>query len=431
MVMTRVLPIARIASPGACEVMESILTSTASKPRFMLTPWSPSPIAWSSAVSSGALAMICSADVVISDLRTEGSSGMVRLPLVSYGYALPGRIEIQRIGELQADLLAGNERLVRIGQRHEGTTLVVEMDVVLVAKMLNPVHPPDETCTIRPGNLQVLRPHSDRLGMGRHPRPRKEFGRQKIDLRHAKPRCHIEIGRTFIDLARRSELEQTSIADDADAARHRHRLDLVVGHVEDRRPEFHLRTLQLEAEFGAELGVERGERLIHKINGGLPDQRTSDRDTLHLTAGKPRGAITKLAFDMQQCRDFLDPLSNLGLGNTKRWRAQRKGKIVVNRQMRVEGVLLENEGEIAGRRRTARHGPGADRDRALIRLVPPRNEPQRRRLAGAGRAEQNDELAIADGQRKIVHRLDFVEPFADMPQYDLSHGRYPHTAHSG
>ena len=69
--MTSVLPIAFTASPVGKAAMSSSLPSTASKPRFMLAPWSPSPIAWSSADSSSALAMIRSAAAAISDLKME------------------------------------------------------------------------------------------------------------------------------------------------------------------------------------------------------------------------------------------------------------------------------------------------------------------------------------------------------------------------
>ena len=64
--------------------------------------------------------------------------------------------------------------------------------------------------------------------------------------------------------------------------------------------------------------------------------------------------------------------------------------------MRVERILLEHEGDVAlGRLQPGRH-PAADLDGAAIRLLEPGDQPQRRGLAGAGRPEQHDELAVGD-----------------------------------
>ena len=55
--------------------------STASKPRFMLMPWSPSPIAWSSAVNSSAWSMTRRATVSISSFRVASPTTMTSDPV--------------------------------------------------------------------------------------------------------------------------------------------------------------------------------------------------------------------------------------------------------------------------------------------------------------------------------------------------------------
>jgi hypothetical protein len=52
--------------------------STASKPRFMLRPWSPSPIAWSRAVSSSAWRSIVAATAVTSSARKSAPKAIPR-----------------------------------------------------------------------------------------------------------------------------------------------------------------------------------------------------------------------------------------------------------------------------------------------------------------------------------------------------------------
>ena len=111
---------------------------------------------------------------------------------------------------------------------------------------------------------------------------------------------------SVVDLARRADLDQPARLDDADAVGHGHGLGLVVGDVEDGGAELLLDALQLEPEVGAELGVERGERLVHQVDRRPAHQRPADGDALHLAAGKLRGAVLQLAGDAQHPRDLLD-----------------------------------------------------------------------------------------------------------------------------
>ena len=146
---------------------------------------------------------------------------------------------------------------------------------------------------------------------------------------------------------------QSPLVHHADAVRHGHGLDLVVRHVEDRRSQLALDALELEPQFGAKLGVERGERLVHQIDRGLADQRPADRDALHFAARKRVARLLELVLDMQQLRDLLDPAADRFLVDAPRRRAQRKGQIVVDGQVRIKRVLLKDEGDVARRPATS------------------------------------------------------------------------------
>src|SRR5262249_23752362 len=58
---------------------------------------------------------------------------------------------------------------------------------------------------------------------------------------------------------------------------------------------------------------------------------------------------------------------------------------------------------------------------AAVRLFETGNQPQRRRLAGAGGAEQHDELAVRHVEVEIAHRRDRVERFGDGMEQDVGH----------
>ena len=179
----------------------------------------------------------------------------------------------------------------------------------------------------------------------------------QIDARRAQSSRDIEIVRAFVDLARRSKLDQAPLANHADAGRHRHGFDLVMRDVEDGRAKVELDALDLKPQFGAQLGVERGKRLVHQIDGRAADERAADRDALHLAAGQPSGAVAELAGNPEEIGHLLHPLADLRLGQLAQRRAQREGQIVVHRQMRIERILLEDERDIARGWRLARSRP--------------------------------------------------------------------------
>ena len=88
--------------------------------------------------------------------------------------------------------------------------------------------------------------------------------------------------------------------------------------------------------------------------------------------------------------------------------------------------MLEDEGDVARRRLDLRDVVAADDDRARVGLLEPGDEAQRRRLAGAGRPEQHDELAVGDREIEVVDggrpcRKRLVTPC----ERDLSHAAPP------
>ena len=67
-----------------------------------------------------------------------------------------------------------------------------------------------------------------------------------------------------------------------------------------------MQPLQLDAELGAELGVEVRQRLVEEEDIDVAHQRAADRDALPLAAGKLRRAALQERLDLQELGGGLD-----------------------------------------------------------------------------------------------------------------------------
>src|SRR5207253_9326260 len=75
-----------------------------------------------------------------------------------------------------------------------------------------------------------------------------------------------------------------SFLHDRDAVPHRHRLDLVVRHVDERRTEVAVQLLQVDARLHAELGIEVGERLVQEehLRAADEDRKSTRLNSSHV-----------------------------------------------------------------------------------------------------------------------------------------------------
>ena len=81
-----------------------------------------------------------------------------------------------------------------------------------------------------------------------------------------------------------------------DARAHGHRLDLIVGDVDECRVEPTVQIDQLGAGLAAQLGVEVRQRLVHAEHGRLAHDGAGQRDTLTLAAAE----LTRLAVEVSR-----------------------------------------------------------------------------------------------------------------------------------
>src|SRR5215468_7274082 len=86
------------------------------------------------------------------------------------------------------------------------------------------------------------------------------------------------VDRSRVDLARRADLHDLAGVHHGDPVRERHRLGLVVGHVDERDAGAALKLLQLPAHALTQLGVQVREWLVEQQNAGLDHEAPGERD---------------------------------------------------------------------------------------------------------------------------------------------------------
>src|SRR5205807_1312017 len=98
---------------------------------------------------------------------------------------------------------------------------------------------------------------------------------------------------------------------------------------------------------------------------------------------------------------------------------QAERDVLEDREVREEGVRLEDGVHVAAVRRLTRHVALAEVDRPVARLLEAADHAQRRRLAAARGAEKGEEAALLDLEREVVHGDDVVEPLRHALEADV------------
>ena len=334
----------------------------------------------------------------------------------------PGAVlgEEERAVEADLDAVAGRERGVGVGEGDELLLADGDVQVVLVAQVLDPVDA--AVAAGGAGDLEVLGAGADGLRPGGRGGAGQKAGGDEVDRRLAEAGGDMEVRRALVDFARGADLDEPAGFEDADAVGHGHRLGLVVGNVEDGGAEVALDVLELEAHLGAELGVERGERLVHQVDLRLADQGAADGDALHLAAGEAGGAVVELVVDAHEPGDLGDAGVDGRLAEAAAGGLEREGEVLADGEVGVEGILLEDEGDVAlggGELFDAGAGEG---DAAGVGALDAGDEAQRGGLAGAGGAEQDDEFAVGDGEREVADGAGAAEALGEAVEDHFSHG---------
>ena len=163
--------------------------------------------------------------------------------------------------------------------------------------------------SVRPADADHLR--GSRSGTGIDDARRLELRRavravqgdvDEVHRRAADEPGHEPVDREVVELLRRADLLQPALAHDGDPVAHRHRLDLVVGDVDDRGLEALVEARDLGARLDAQLGVEVRERLVHEEHGRLAHDRPTERDALALAARQRLRLAIEVAPEVEDAR---------------------------------------------------------------------------------------------------------------------------------
>ena len=123
---------------------------------------------------------------------------------------------------------------------------------------------------------------------------------------------------------------------------------------------------------------------------------------------------------------MLDALADLVLGEFPQLQAERH--VLEDRHMRIERIILEDHRDVAVFRRQVVDDFTTDRDVAGGDLFQPRDHPQRRALAAAGRADQHDEFVVGNVEIDGADGLDIAKFLDDLVQRDFGHSVQPLVA---
>ena len=223
---------------------------------------------------------------------------------------------------------------------------------------------------------------------------------EEVHLRGADEAGDEEVGGMVEHLLRRADLLDEAVAHDDDAVAQGHSLGLVVGDVDEGGIDLLTQLDDLGAHLVAELGVQVGQRLVHEEHLGLTHDSTADGNTLALAAGQSLGLPVEVLGDIQDLGGFLDLAVDLVLGHLLE--LQGEGHVLIDRHVGIQGVGLEDHGDVAVLGGHIVHDLAVDEELALADLFQAGHHAQGGGLAAAGGTNQNDELLIGDVQVELL-----------------------------
>src|SRR5882724_7471738 len=249
------------------------------------------------------------------------------------------------------------------------------------------------------------------------------FRRDEVHRGRSHETGHERVLRLAVDFMGSANLDDLALIEDADLVAHRHGLDLIVGDEQERAAELQLQFLQFRPECFAQLRIEIGKRLVHQEGPGIADDRPADRYALHLAARKPVGLALEQVFDPQGLGRPRDPIVDFGRRIVPDSRLERKGQILAHGVARIERIVLEHQCYVAFGRTPLADILTADLDGSGVGPFEPGDQPQRRRLAGAGRPQKDEEFPVRNFQGQIVQGRMRTESLGDVCELNVRHYR--------
>ncbi|EAQ04057.1 phenol hydroxylase, putative [Pseudooceanicola batsensis HTCC2597] len=244
--------------------------------------------------------------------------------------------------------------------------------------------------------------------------------RQEVHRRRADESTDEDRGRALVDFQRRPRLLDPAGIHDHQLVGQRHRLELIVRHVDRRGSQPLLQIADLDPRLHPQLGIEVRQRLVEEKGGRLAHDGAPHGDALPLTAGELPGLAAQIVLQPQGLRRLAHRRVDGGLRLAPV--AQPVGHVVVYAHVRVERIVLEHHRDVALDRLEFVHAAPGDPDFAPRDGLQSRHHAQQGRLAAARRPDQHAKFTRGDVERQVG---DDLHPsgidLADVLDLDLCH----------
>ena len=181
-----------------------------------------------------------------------------------------------------------------------------------------------------------------------------DLGLEQVHRRRAEEAGDEHVRRAVVDVLRACRSAAARPSHHRDPLAHRHRLDLVVRHVDRRDAELALELDELGAHLHAQLRVEVRERLVHA--GTRAARGRSRGPARRAGAGRRRAgrglrsSSSSSPSDLAAARDPRASTRRFGAA-----RAQREADVLAHGHVRIERVVLEDHRDVALARRHVVH----------------------------------------------------------------------------
>ena len=175
---------------------------------------------------------------------------------------------------------------------------------------------------------------------------------------------------------------------------HRHRFDLIVGDVHRRHRQPGLELGELGPGLDPQLRVQVRERLVHQVHLRLANDRPAHGDALALAAREVLRLAIEEGLEGEHARHLAHPCRPLFLGHLVL--LEGEAHVLGDRQLRVQGVVLEDHRDVPVAGPHAAHISVADEDRPLVERLEAGQQAQRGGLARARRPDEHHQLAVVD-----------------------------------
>jgi hypothetical protein len=192
---------------------------------------------------------------------------------------------------------------------------------------------------------------------------------------------------------------------------------------------------ELAAGLGPQLRVEVRQRLVHEERERLAHHGPAERDALALTAREGRGVPVEQLLEAEDPGDAVDPLGDARalldaaarepvddrnvLPPRQVLHDEREAHVPADRHVRVQGIALEHESQVAVAGLEVLRLLAVDPDDPRAERLQARDHPQQGRLAASGGSEEHEEVAVLDLEAHVVDRGEVAERAGHMLQRDL------------